>query len=126
MSGQRSTTAWDAKAILDLVACLINEMAPGANHIRGVTERMNSMGYTCTQKAISHQFAKLKQRKVTSGPMKSVAQPIPRPPRGSSKRKRDAEGDLPEDVEYLPLVKKQDNRLTPPATPEKQSAPSSE
>ncbi|KAJ9150182.1 hypothetical protein NKR19_g5326 [Coniochaeta hoffmannii] len=149
MSAHRSTTAWDAETTMNLFACLLNEITSGAFEIRAVTDRMHAMGYTCTQKAVTHQFAKLKQRnKPTSGTAKSgAAEAIPSTPTKAvqrqhkvtaspavavqkvagytASRKRGAEQDLSDDdSDFLPVAKKRYNRVIAPATPKKQSSSS--
>lgn len=144
MSAHRSTTAWDAETTMNLFACLLNEITPGAFEIRAVTDRMHAMGYTCTQKAVTHQFAKLKQRnKPTSGTAKSgAAEAIPSTPTKAvqrqhkvtagpavavqkvagytASRKRGAEQALSDDdSDFLPVAKKRYNRVIAPATPRK-------
>ncbi|KAB5511347.1 hypothetical protein GE09DRAFT_1272263 [Coniochaeta sp. 2T2.1] len=58
----RQTTTWTPETTLDLFACLLNDQPPTQAQIRAVRERMHAMGHTCSQKAITHQFAKIRQR----------------------------------------------------------------
>jgi hypothetical protein len=52
MADQRMT--WDHAADKDLLGVLIDEVTPTQELLRNVLTRMNTMGYTCTLKAISY------------------------------------------------------------------------
>ncbi|KAK0670063.1 hypothetical protein QBC41DRAFT_222569 [Cercophora samala] len=57
---------WDLQANHDLLFCLIQELSPTQDQLRGVMDRMHIIGHTCTLKAITQHLQKLRRKDNTA------------------------------------------------------------
>ncbi|KAH8907220.1 hypothetical protein BR93DRAFT_686638 [Coniochaeta sp. PMI_546] len=70
MADQRMT--WGHEADKDLLGCMTDELVPTQPQLRGVLERMHSLGHTCTLKAITQHLQKLRKKEGGDGAASSA------------------------------------------------------
>ncbi|OIW27457.1 hypothetical protein CONLIGDRAFT_431300 [Coniochaeta ligniaria NRRL 30616] len=75
MADQRMT--WDHDADKDLLGCMTDELVPTQPQLRGVMERMHSLGHTCTLKAITQHLQKLRKKEGGDGATAGATTPKP-------------------------------------------------
>ncbi|KAK0741700.1 hypothetical protein B0T21DRAFT_432990 [Apiosordaria backusii] len=110
---------WDLQANHDLLYCIVQELSPSQDQLRGVMGRMHEAGYTCTLKAITQHLQKLRRKEnatandggessgagpaVTPGPKRGKAAPKKTP--GSKRKAIDNDSD-DEEPEHTPTKKR--------------------
>ncbi|KAK4205631.1 hypothetical protein QBC40DRAFT_248800 [Triangularia verruculosa] len=62
MDKDKARMKWDLQANHDLLFCLIQELSPNQDQLRGVMDRMHEYGYPCTVKAITQHLQKLRRK----------------------------------------------------------------